>query len=131
LVEPAVERILRALTVIQKPHKRPHPRTRLLGYLSNNFQANRQEVSLIAGNIVVRTWTDYTFRKNFDIHSQELRWCLQKRLTSRHVIGSGRGLRPLADLAVWPASHRRDPALSRATGMNALDVAGTQRNLRC
>jgi hypothetical protein len=53
LVEPAAERIVRALTVIQKPHQRPHPRAQLLGPLSGDFQAIRRAASLIAGNIVM------------------------------------------------------------------------------
>lgn len=66
LVEPAVERIVQALAVIQTRTSQPVLVPDFSDYTHDDFQAIRRVASLIEGRTVVRKWTDYTFRKNPD-----------------------------------------------------------------
>jgi hypothetical protein len=66
LVDPAVERIVQALAVIQTRISQPVLVPDFSEYTHDDFQAVRRVASLIEGKTVVRKWTDYTFRKNPD-----------------------------------------------------------------
>jgi hypothetical protein len=66
LVEPAVERIVQALAVVQSRISDPVLVPEFHGNEYAVWQDIRRAASLIEGKTVVRTWTDYTFRKNAD-----------------------------------------------------------------
>jgi hypothetical protein len=64
LAEPAVERIVRALALIQTRTTLSVLIPDFSNYSPNDFKAIRRVASLIEGKTLVATWTDHTFRKN-------------------------------------------------------------------
>jgi hypothetical protein len=96
LEEPAVERIVRALATIQSRTSVPVLVPDFSEYTHDDFQTIRRAASLIEGKTVVRTWTEYTIRKNPEADvppGSHWQMILGERLRLRQITGeAGLGL---------------------------------------
>jgi hypothetical protein len=90
LVEAAVARIVQALAVIQTRISDPVLVPEFHGDEHAVWQDIRRAASLMEGKTVVRTWTDYTFRKNADADmpvGSHWQMILGERLRLRSITG--------------------------------------------